>query len=65
MPKFQIKLADKLKSLKIILEAETYLIWRKKYGTLRMGHYLIVAHTTHLPWAKKISFDTSIGKDIR
>ena len=31
---------------------------------LRMGHYLIVAYTTHLPWVKIFIFDTSIGKDI-
>ena len=31
---------------------------------LHMGHYLIVAHTTHLPWAKFFAFDTSIGRDV-
>ena len=36
------------------------------YGTkcCVLGHYLIVAHTTHLPWAKAFSFDTSIERDI-
>ena len=29
-----------------------------------MGHYLIVAHLTHLSRAKNFSFDTSIGRDI-
>ena len=31
------------------------------YGTLL--HYLIVADTTHLPWAKYFSFETSIGRN--
>ena len=30
---------------------------------LRMGHYLIVAHTTHLSWAKFFWFGTSMGRD--
>ena len=36
------------------------------YGTkmLRMGYYLTVAHTTHLPWAKIVLIDTLVGRDI-
>ena len=45
-----------------VYKEQTYhCIWDK---VLRMGHYLIVAYTTHLPWVKIFSFDTSIGKDI-
>ena len=31
---------------------------------LRMGHCLIVAHTTLLPSTKTFSFDTSVERDI-
>ena len=32
--------------------------------SLHMGHYLIVAHTTQLPWGRNFSFDTSSGRGI-
>ena len=38
-----------------------YCIWDK---VLHMGHYLIVPHTSHLPWANIFSVDTSIGRHM-
>ena len=29
---------------------------------VRMGLYLVVAHTTHVAWVKRFSFDTSLEK---
>ena len=54
-----IKVIDGLFSIQRI---KTYCcIWGK---VLQMGHYIIIAHVTHLTRAKNFSFDTSIGRDI-
>ena len=43
------------KDYKPVLDGTKYCKWE---------HYLIVAHTTHLPLANFFLFDTSIGREI-